>query len=71
MLVHVEIMRHLEMMKDASRKDGFEGIHNLAQCGKSRLRITWNDTELKSRLIPCRTMDLNPGLQSAEVLINT
>ena len=34
MLVHVEIIRHLETMKDPRRKDGFEEIKNLAQYWK-------------------------------------
>ena len=47
------------------------GNRKLIQYRKSKFRITWNDMELKSRLMPCRTMDLNPGLWSAEVLTNT
>ena len=35
-LVHVENFRHLEMMKDPSRKVGFEGIQALAQYWKSK-----------------------------------
>ena len=47
MLVHVDNIRRLEVTEDSSRKDGFEGIQKLAQCWKSKLRITWNGMELK------------------------
>ena len=39
-LVHVEKTRHFKTRKGPSRKDGFEGIQKLAQCWKSKLRIT-------------------------------
>ena len=39
-LVHVERTRHFKTRKGPSRKDGFEGIQKLAQCWKSKLRIT-------------------------------
>ena len=60
MLVRVENFCLLEMMEDPNRKDGFDG--KLVQYWKSVLRITCITMELESNLIPCGTMDLNPGL---------
>ena len=62
MLVPAENVRHLEVMKDPRRKDGFEETQKLAEYWKSKLRVTCINTELKSKLIPRRMMDLNPGL---------
>ena len=58
-LVLVENIRLFEMTNDPNRKDGFEGIQRLAQCLKSKLRISWNVMELKLRSTPCRTTGLN------------
>ena len=43
-------------------KGWIRGNTKLGQCWTSRSQITWNVLELKSRLIPWTTMDLNPGL---------
>ena len=42
----VENVRHLEMMKDSSLKDGIEGIQKMAQHWKSKLRITCITVEM-------------------------
>ena len=52
MLDHAENIRHLEVMKDPPRKDGFEEIRKLSQYWKSKLRVTCINMELKSELIP-------------------
>ena len=52
MLVHAENLRHLEVMKDPHRKDGFEETPQLAQYWKSRSRVTCINMELTSKLLP-------------------
>ena len=43
----------------------------LAQCWKPGLRIACLNMELKSKVIPCRTINTNPGWWSAEGWTNT
>ena len=53
------------------RQDGFKESRKLVQYWKSRLRTTFVNMELKSKLIPWRIMDHNPGLWSAGEWTNT
>ena len=51
-LAHVENFRLLGMIKDPNQKSVFEGTQRLAQCWKSKLRITCNVMELKVTSTP-------------------
>ena len=53
---------HFEMMTDPSRKDGSAEMQRLASIGSQSYELFGTIWELKLRSIPCRTMDLNPGL---------